>query len=507
VTWAYYMIGRISAKKGSFRKAERAFMATRRLARSGAPDPLGLAVSSYGEQARLHLDRAKSLVSAVKEGGPSAALFGQAVAAAVRLYSRQAAHGSESGVNSLRRIAIWLTNDEALVTASLDQTITQRLLAAYLLVRLDQLASSIRDYNSDSDRADLARQENLLPRLVGAIETIAAVELERADILAALCYRSGEYRLAERLALKSQSPLSAWVKAKLALLHGDRRAAASFYAEATKGWSDPSSAGAPEQVRLLQGEAAILALSRRLYLDALRDLHAAGYWPEMSMIAERVATTDELRTFVGIAAGSDASKGTQQGRELSHVLARRLMRQHRFAEASQYFRSPEAKELTARYADSLRVAKDRSRRPSERARSWYQAAKLAREKGMELMGYEGPPDFAQYDGAYAPPHLVKLNDPFVSPDERRRFNKHRPKPDRRYHYRFVAVEHAKMAADLLPRRSEAFAAILCEAAGWMRVTPGGEPQMRTLYQRYVREGTFWPWASSFAVSCPAPRFD
>jgi hypothetical protein len=86
-------------------------------------------------------------------------------------------------------------------------------------------------------------------------------------------------------------------------------------------------------------------------------------------------------------------------------------------------------------------------------------------------------------------------------------------PDYRFHYRYVAADEAERAAALLPPRSQAFAAILCRATGWMLETEGKEggepagPRARALYARYVEKGAVVPWATHFGYGCPAPDFD
>ena len=52
---AAYMQGRIHQRLGQFAPARAAFQAARRYAEAGAPDPMGLAVASLGEEARLDL--------------------------------------------------------------------------------------------------------------------------------------------------------------------------------------------------------------------------------------------------------------------------------------------------------------------------------------------------------------------------------------------------------------------------------------------------------------------
>jgi len=53
--WAAYMLGRLYGRKGDVAQASRAFALTRELHIKNTPDPLGLGVASYGEEARLHL--------------------------------------------------------------------------------------------------------------------------------------------------------------------------------------------------------------------------------------------------------------------------------------------------------------------------------------------------------------------------------------------------------------------------------------------------------------------
>ena len=52
----------IAAASGDVADATSAkFTATRKLALQGAPDPLGLAVASFGEEAKLHYDHARTV--------------------------------------------------------------------------------------------------------------------------------------------------------------------------------------------------------------------------------------------------------------------------------------------------------------------------------------------------------------------------------------------------------------------------------------------------------------
>lgn len=66
---------------------------------------------------------------------------------------------------------------------------------------------------------------------------------------------------------------------------------------------------------------------------------------------------------------------------------------------------------------------------------------------------------------------------------------------------------AVQAADLLPPRSQAFAAVLCQATGWMMSTAktdgdekAAQERVHRLYRRYVEEGAYVPWVGS-SVRC------
>ncbi|MGA2411990.1 MAG: hypothetical protein ABSG46_16595, partial [Candidatus Binataceae bacterium] len=160
---------------------------------------------------------------------------------------------------------------------------------------------------------------------------------------------------------------------------------------------------------------------------------------------------------------------------LRDLLARRLVREGRYQEALPYFhlpgdshfQDPDVRQHVTDYALALYEATHSWRRVN-RARGWYQAAALARTYGMEMMGYETGPDYfitdGDFDGGYGqtePGHC------FVTDGELSRFAATVPKPDVRLRYRFLAVDEALHAANLLPPRSQAFAAVLCQATGWM----------------------------------------
>ncbi len=335
------------------------------------------------------------------------------------------------------------------------------------------------------------------------------------------------------------SPLASWVKAKLALQDYDLRAAAAYYAEASRAFpvAETKQVLDNNNRALLIGETGALALARGEYVEALRYLYPVvdTYWGDVAYIAERVLTADELKRFVDRRVPPAAVPSTpddQAARRriwqadkaawLRDLLARRLVREGRYDEALPYFHSPQDRNFgnpkvrddVTRYAEALAAAHGSWSRVN-RARGWYQAAALARQSGMEMMGYETDPDYfvngGGLVGGYGQHNPGRC---FVTDGEQARFDASKPKVALRVHYRFIAVDEAIQATDLLPPRSQAFAAVLCQATGWMMSTAkidgdqeAAQARVHQLYRRYLREGAYVPWGRQFGQVCPEPDFD
>jgi tetratricopeptide (TPR) repeat protein len=525
--WAAFMIGRTQARAGDTEKAAEAFALTRALALKGAPDPLGLAVASYGEEARSHLDDARDLLDdngALHADPEAIATYGREIAAAAALYAEQAVRGSDSGVQSLRIIAEHVLDDADRITATVADPLVQRLLVAYVLSH-DNNAPQQTAQPDPNAPTTAAPPDPVFITLVESIEKSRLDQLVAGDRLAALAYRIGRYDLAVTLAQKTASPLASWVKAKLALRNGDLAGAAGFYAEAAG--SFPATDAPPSledaSATLLTGESGVVALARSEYMEALDKLYpvASTYWGDVVHVAERVLTVDELKTFVDAKvpqpapapvttdAGDSvtASTTTTPAGQLRDLLARRLARAGRFEEALAYYQDSTVHDQAAQYAKELAETKTGKTRV-DRARAFFAAASLARHAGMETMGTEATPDYFSSDGAFDfGIGQQKLQGAFVTDDERKRFVASAAIPDQRYHYRYIAVDEVAQSADLLPPRSQAFAAVLCTATGWMMGTPGADEQVHNLYTRYVQEGPYVPWAANFGRDCPVPDFD
>ncbi|NUU02353.1 hypothetical protein [Herbaspirillum robiniae] len=618
--WAAYMLGRLHAANlgaaGKDGAAERkqaiaAYEKTRALALAGAADPLGLAVASYGEQARLHLfargeqcgwndfSEGKDCVDGIAPAD---------LKEAIRLYAQQAAQGSAGALSSLQAISFWALQSGDSTAPLIDDALARRLLVAYALARMGDIVNDQKDsvyaYDAgastsgasgfaDAARGDAGVKPNpVLSSLVDALRRRALEGAPGADRVAALAYRTGRYDLAQALAQKQDTALSWWLRAKLALRSGDNDAAAQAYARALQSFPRTDGSLEPASAGLLMAEQGVFTLSRGQYVEALDQFRRAArgsteqtgseayyyssfgnYVNDMSYVAERVLTVDELKTYIdarvpaspmpaadAVAKATRTEQGPMAARyaamslspptvddRLRQLLARRLVREGRVEEALPYFpderderfvdssydengkESPVAWRTRAK-AREYGQALDQARhawRSTRRAEGWYRAALIARRQGMEIMGYEQGPDYAAYGGSYpfgagrdgsiyydesarAPRPDTPLGraqadlvGPYITDGERRRYADSEARPYKRFHYRDVAAGYTLKAADELPARSQAFAAVLCQGTGFVFYDA---PRAAELYRRYVKEGAAVPFAVDFGQNCVEPDF-
>ena len=528
--WAAYMRGRVHQRLGQFASARADFQATRRYAEAGAPDPMGLAVASLGEEARLDLIEAGLIESPwpVPEIAVDDAAAPRLIANAVRLYADQANRGSKVGLLSLGEVARRLMDPDLDRRRILAEPIVRRLLVAYV-------ASKQPDYTWD-DTTDL---DSIV---AGTIERVLSEPAPEPgpdlDRLAALAYQGGRYDLAEKLSEKASQPLGLWVRAKLALRRGDRAdAVKDWMAALTAAGQDGPAASLDQDAKTrLRGEVAVMRLSEGEYRDSLQLLFpvAETYWGDVIYIAERVLTVDELKAFVdGLpppSAPQARSDRSDPVANLRALLARRLVRVGRTSEAVAYF-PPRVTGSTAEERDADRADVEDARnylaaieaiRPGwfewpwqrvSRAEAMFKLARMTRVQGMGLMGTEGPPDETVMYGAFpsgigqtSPNGEGTSPSPLLGPDEASRFAASAPKPDTRFHYRPIAADRALAAADLLPQRSQAYAATLCWAARYA-IASRDEARAQAIYQRYVSTGAYQPWAKAFGGTCPPPDFE
>ena len=475
--WAAYMLGRIHAANAASASndatafsreraaAAKAFQLTRTRAVEGALDSQGLAVSSFGEEARLYLYGHGTQCSwndlygvadannsedgdATHTQGANAACGDGVPAAdlkrAITLYAAQAGHGSNVGVQSLVAIADYAMRHPQRMAELIDNPVSQRLLVAYALARMG-------GSSEETPAGSAPKPDQPLLALVQAIEQRGMDKLEGADRLAALAYQTGRYELAAKLVDKSSGPLAEWVRAKLALQKGDLAAASASYAAAAKAFpkaGDAQAAIEPSNANLITGEQGVLALARGEYVEAMGHLYDAavavggdgnvydwdlettsyGYGNDAMYIAERVLTVDELKSFVDarapatpLTSKSPSSDDAYRYRSpiadsLRWVLARRLMRSGRYGDALPYFPADNDWRFGT-YGDDGKLQVQSFRTPAlsyakalhdsehawtdiGKAQALYAAAVIAREHGMQILGYEQGPDYTDSEGSY-----------------------------------------------------------------------------------------------------------
>jgi tetratricopeptide (TPR) repeat protein len=535
---AAYMQGRIYQRLGEFAKARAAFQATRRAAEAGAPDPQGLAVASLGEEALVDLVEAglSKPEWAIPPLDVDEAAKQRLIANAVRLYAEQASRGSKMALLSLREVVRLLLKDDAALKRAAADPLIRRLLVAYVVARDGATVWDEGPYGNDS--------ESVVSISEAVLSTPAPSAGPDRDRLAALAYQTGRYDLAEKLTVQASGPLGLWIRAKLALRRDERAAAIKDWVAAFAALEQASAqppAIDPESQTRLRGETAVMKISQGEYRESLNLLFPAAmtYWGDVIYVAERVLTVDELKAFVDALPPArpapppnDAEWGyrVQPIPQLRELLARRLIRVGRIAESIPYFKTAAEVATNRPRSDDdatqeearnylAAVAATRQGWPFDwpwqwvdRAEALFKLSVMTRQRGMQLMGTEGPPDETSMGGSFpsgigqaSPNGYRDTPSKLLGPDEVRRFEASAPKPDTRYHYRGIAAEQALAAADYLPQRSQAYAATLCWAA--RHAFASADPaKAEAIYRRYVATGAYLPGAKEFGRECAEPDF-
>lgn len=464
-TWAAYSLGRLRAGADAIA----AYRHVRELVAAGFLDEGGLAASSLGQEARLHDD----------------------LVVTVRLYAEQAAHGHAAGATSLLLVARDAVEREA-EGALVADPVGRRLLATYLRARGGELTA--------------AQRARLWAALLGPAPDPAPAGADLpaagADLLAAAAYRDGDLALARRLARRADDTrLARRVRAKLAVVDGDRAAAAALLASIDDG-------GDGGDAPRVCGERAILAARDDRFVEAMAHAWAMrAHHPDVLYLAERVLTIDELIAFVAALPPADPGRDGRwrvDPMTLRQLLGRRLLRAGRADEAIPYLAPPHRRAAVA-YAGALARGR-RAADPLDRAEGLYEASLLARRHGLELLGTAHAPDWEHHDARYDVGAYLPAEDPgpWRTPAEVARVAASAPAWSGRYHYRHVASALAEEAADLLPTTSQAFAATLCWSARHVRYVD--EDRVEALWDRYIDEGPAVDFAPSFGHECPAPDF-
>jgi hypothetical protein len=451
--WAQFMIGK-SYLDDDPAKAVAAFAQVRELVKQGLPDSLGLAAASLGWEAQAEF-RQEHDVQAIK------------------LYMDQWSVGDPTAMQSLAIVcgAAFASKDPRLLNRLAGDALAARVLTAYAVAQGVRFRAP--------PRAEVMRA------WLAAVEASGTARVVGAERMAWGAYQAGDMEAAQRWINKAapDAPMVPWIQAKLLLRAGSLDAAAGMMARAARSfpederWADAPGTYDPHQARVelsparrAGAELGVLELGRGHYVDALDQLLKSGWWLDAAYVAERVVTEDELITYVE----RNCSQG--QHPELGHLLARRLTRSGRWKEARPYFPN-ELRLRLDEYVQAIREGHNAKLAAEKRAACLWQAARIARKDGMPLMGSELTPDGFTYDGQYneqgLPEARRKLKDPLLPPrsDELQRSERSAVVPARRWHYRYIAAEHAWAAAQLMPDDTDSLAAVLCEAGGWLKADP------------------------------------
>lgn len=464
--WATYMIGR-SLVDTDPAQAIPLFEKVRALADIHAADPLGLAAASLGWEARAQWQL-------------------HHVQAALRLYLQQDAAGDPTAPWSLRDCAAQLIkgSDAALKQAAALPEV-QTIITAYILSHGGPFG-----YVEPS-------KPGLADRWLGIMQSLAVKNMPGADRLAWTAYDAGDYQAADRwLTLGGANgrgtALGQWIQAKLFLRQGDTAKAMTCLANASRAfptleyWSQPDQDFVMYPARTTAGELAELTLARRHYVEAFDLLYTNGFLPDADYVGERVLTVDELKAYIDkhipptrVAPGDVTHPDgpddraplpalfTQDKIAMRELLARRLTRGGRWKEARRYF-TPEHQKLLDQYIAAIRDGHDAGRSAAQRAESLWTAAVIARTQGDVLLGTAvdgGPTD---HDSDEMPVLRTDSKIAPISADEKGRVDAAAPVPDKRWHYRYIAADHAWQAVQLMPNNTDLLARRLIEAASWIK---------------------------------------
>lgn len=452
-TWAAFMTGKTLLEEDPV-DAAKWFQLVRELAKEGFVDSLGLASSSLGWEAR-------------------AALNMEHYSQAIELYMAQMATGDPTARASLSYTAekAFKMEQEMLVKLA-SNTTTRRVMTAHLL----------------------SSNKTNTKKWLEAVEAADVHIVQEADRLAWAAYRIGEMGHAQRWleVAPLDSFLARWIRAKLLLRDGKVSEAAEHLAYIVSCFpSAQQPQSRYERVESIgtrvRGELGVLHLARRQYIEALDVLLQGGYWEDAAYVAERVLTPDELKDYVDTTwpqeesiDNTEADKGISDREDsswipnrLRYLLARRLARIGRWKEARSYYPVKWQIRFDA-YIQAIRNGHNEYMSYKERAAALWKAACIARYEGMELLGTEVEPDWFVYSGNFErmPASDVRsLPDSTEllasTPDEQRRLQQN-VVPEKRFHYRYEAADHAWRATELMPNNSDQTARVLCIAGSWLK---------------------------------------
>jgi hypothetical protein len=510
--WAAFMLGKLALKAGDYPTSLTWFQRSRELAAAGFADSLGLAAASYGWEGRSewkqnHPEKAAPLFLIQLALGDASAV----VSLKALIPDREPVEGMLNYGPESEERSNWTEEQKSaeaqkeiskLKSAAKDPLL-RRLVTAHILAT----ASSPDLYSDDSAAAPV----NRCARWLTIIKEANLGPVEDAEYLGWVAYNNGDYKgAAHWLELaKGETPAALWLKAKLQRRAGKMADAASSMAQALKSLKNAPDYTPREGLvegteydfvpegyhwglgQSASGDLGGLRLARGDFVQSLDTLIQGHLWEDAAFVAERVLTTSELQKYVDAQPVAQApSEGEDYNAKLRSLLGRRLVREHRYADAARYLPSPYDK-ILENYANALKEGANGNLPKEKRAHGWFTAAWLARYDGMELMGTEVAPDGFAEDGQFEFPDMAKQRRTGfyekvsygkdgeerknrvpvtlkASKQELRRLAASKPVPDLRFHYRIIAGALAVKAAELLPNNSEELADVVNTAGLWVK---------------------------------------
>lgn len=418
----------------------------RRLAHAGFDDPLGLAAASYGWEAQRELhfgDKTKAIDGYLKQWATGYGNAPQSLEAAAK--------------------AVFIDPTEETFQSLVAKPESRAVLTAYVLTRRE---------NENTRRY----RDRLLQALPGAGE----LTVRDAGRFALLEYQQNQLDSA-RAWLDRADPkdaLALWVRGKLLLRDGKIDEGRILIETLTQLMSVQGEDWRRLDTRRAWVELGLLYLREARFAKAAEAFRAAESWPDCAYVLERLLTVDDSVAWVQ---NMGLPKVQTMGYKILNprdLVARRLMRAGRFEEAMKFFGKENLK-AAQKYVMSLKKAEDVMLDATLRARHTWTAARVMRDQGMEIFGTELSPDYTWFGGRFQLEDLFKMRKaqqergvPLINRATQKEIERGRDsavKPEKRFHYRYLAADLAEQAADFLPKDDPDAARIYCIAGGWLKI--------------------------------------
>lgn len=534
-----YSLAKIEQQQGNSDQALRYFQSTINLVKKGAFDPLQLGASAYGQMGSIYLNK----IGDVAPNGMSWKLTSPdkntvlTLHRALYAYANQLIYNGDYARASINVILDEITKNTPEANALLNAAVQDHFIRDFFLAYIFAIGSY------DDSEAAKKRLETLMQTFASSVD-VSKDPLADFSNLSAFAYQHGDIKSAQKLAdfgwNRYHRSVDAWVLAKISLFHNDKEAAQKYYHLALQNKDLNGDLLTSTNHNLMIGENAMLTLSKGDFLQALEELWPVRsvYFNDVAYICENLLTLDELKQFAD--QHSKPMMLTQKQENdpsfwyseptyipaFRSMVARRLLRENHPQEAIPYFVTSKERDLAIKYAKNYDIMKHETS-AIPKAKATWNIAVMMRENGMELAGTQGYPDL--YPGwGYMDLPENKADAQWITRKEESRLHQYIAIPNWRYHYRSVAADYAVDAAKLLPPRSQAYAAILCNANGWLwgnmddasdngRVLNDRDPQRwqkdiwankeQDIYKLYVKNGALVPFAQHFGRDCPDPQFD